>query len=87
MEMSPRWSRAHDWKSCRGQKPLKSSNLFISATKSRNFVPGFFCYMRKIAIKDIVFGEAADRFIANQKGKGNAPATIFRAHILILKKS
>ncbi|MBQ7123723.1 MAG: hypothetical protein IJO01_03825 [Oscillospiraceae bacterium] len=44
-------------------------------------------FTRKTARKDIVFGEAADRFIANQKGKENAPATIFRAHILILKKS
>ena len=25
------WSRAHDWKSCRGQKLLESSNLSISA--------------------------------------------------------
>ena len=45
LEMSPRWSRAHDWKSCRGQKPLKSSNLFISATKPWNFVPRFFCFL------------------------------------------
>lgn len=33
-------------------------------------------FTRKTARKDIVFGETADRFIANQKGKGNAPATI-----------
>ena len=28
--MSPSWSRAHDWKSCRRQKRLESSNLSIS---------------------------------------------------------
>ena len=30
--MSRSWSSAHDWKSCRGQKLLESSNLSISAT-------------------------------------------------------
>ena len=32
MEMSPSWSRAHDWKSCNRQKRFESSNLSISAT-------------------------------------------------------
>ena len=31
MEMSPSWSRAHDWKSCNRQKRFESSNLSISA--------------------------------------------------------
>ena len=31
VEMSRSWSSAHDWKSCRGQKLLESSNLSISA--------------------------------------------------------
>ena len=29
--MSRSWSSAHDWKSCKGQKPFESSNLSISA--------------------------------------------------------
>ncbi len=33
--MSRSWSSAHDWKSCRGQKLLESSNLSISATSLR----------------------------------------------------
>ena len=33
VEMSRSWSSAHDWKSCRGQKLLESSNLSISAMK------------------------------------------------------
>ena len=36
MEKSPSWSRAHDWKSCRGQKLLESSNLSISAKNPAN---------------------------------------------------
>ena len=32
-EMSRSWSSAHDWKSCRGQKLLESSNLSISAKR------------------------------------------------------
>ena len=32
--MSRSWSSAHDWKSCKGQKPFESSNLSISATSS-----------------------------------------------------
>ena len=35
MEMSRSWSSAHDWKSCRGQKLLESSNLSISAMSSQ----------------------------------------------------
>ena len=31
--MSRSWSSAHDWKSCRGQKLLESSNLSISAKR------------------------------------------------------
>ncbi len=34
VEMSRSWSSAHDWKSCRGQKLLESSNLSISAMKN-----------------------------------------------------
>ena len=41
-EMSRSWSSAHDWKSCRGQKLLESSNLSISA----NPFP-WFCYRIK----------------------------------------
>lgn len=33
VEMSRSWSSAHDWKSCKGQKPFESSNLSISAIK------------------------------------------------------
>ena len=32
MEMSPSWSRAHDWKSCNRQKRFESSNLSFSAS-------------------------------------------------------
>ena len=34
LEKSPSWSRAHDWKSCRRQKRLESSNPSFSAKKT-----------------------------------------------------
>lgn len=48
MEKSRSWSSAHDWKSCRGQKLLESSNLSISATASKQSPLCFdaFLYLR-----------------------------------------
>ena len=39
--MSRSWSSAHDWKSCRGQKLLESSNLSISAKRKARLSAGF----------------------------------------------
>ena len=41
MEMSPSWSRAHDWKSCNRQKRFESSNLSISAKENPAEMRGF----------------------------------------------
>ena len=54
--MSRSWSSAHDWKSCRGQKLLESSNLSISATRRNGFhsVPTFFfCKAKKNVIHSV----------------------------------
>ena len=42
VEMSRSWSSAHDWKSCKGQKPFESSNLSISAKVPHPGVRDFF---------------------------------------------
>ena len=44
MEMSPSWSRAHDWKSCNRQKRFESSNLSISAILTKRYR----CVWRKV---------------------------------------
>ena len=46
MEMSPSWSRAHDWKSCNRQKRFESSNLSISAKENPAEMRGFPLFMR-----------------------------------------
>ena len=43
MEMSPSWSRAHDWKSCNRQKRFESSNLSISAKEKPAEMRVFLC--------------------------------------------
>ena len=50
MEMSPSWSRAHDWKSCNRQKRFESSNLSISAKENPAFLRGFLLFMRVFGI-------------------------------------
>ena len=45
--MSRSWSSAHDWKSCRGQKLLESSNLSIREFES--------LHLRHVAADDISF--------------------------------
>ena len=42
--MSRSWSSAHDWKSCRGQKLLESSNLSNSARKKEPAAGRFFLF-------------------------------------------
>ena len=42
--MSRSWSSAHDWKSCRGQKLLESSNLSNSAKKKEPAAGRFFLF-------------------------------------------
>ena len=46
MEMSPSWSRAHDWKSCNRQKRFESSNLSISAKEKPAEMRVFPLFMR-----------------------------------------
>ena len=43
-ELSRSWSSAHDWKSCRGQKLLESSNLSNSAKKKEPAAGRFFLF-------------------------------------------
>ena len=50
MEMSPSWSRAHDWKSCNRQKRFESSNLSISATEKPAEMRVFPLFMRVFSI-------------------------------------
>ena len=50
-EMSPSWSRAHDWKSCNRQKRFESSNLSISATENLQKCRLFF-YLCAMCILD-----------------------------------
>ena len=50
MEMSPSWSRAHDWKSCNRQKRFESSNLSISAKEKPAEMRVFPLFMRVFRI-------------------------------------
>ena len=50
MEMSPSWSRAHDWKSCNRQKRFESSNLSISAKEKPAEMRGFSLFLRVFGI-------------------------------------
>jgi hypothetical protein len=59
------WSRAHDWKSCRRQKRLESSNLSISAkTKGfRDFSENLFFSLKKCIITEMICFKGCDIFL------------------------
>ena len=60
--MSRSWSSAHDWKSCRGQKLLESSNLSISA-KIREPAAGRLSYFASDGEIRIIIEAAGGGFI------------------------
>lgn len=77
MEMSPSWSRAHDWKSCNRQKRFESSNLSISAKRDKQaetslFVSFYPTNNQRNAVLERIFKEIRSIFIPKENPKQSA---------------